>query len=131
MYSILLRHPTVYSKPLIDYSLAALLMPALVLGVSVGVLLNIITPPLIVSIVLFLILVLVAARTLQRGMQQKRKEKADAVKNGGASSGIRALKRSSTSFKVSKQASGAGEQREKEFLIDFYFSPLSNLHLYH
>jgi Sulfite exporter TauE/SafE len=102
MYSILLRHPSTYSKPLIDYSLAALLMPALVLGVSVGVLLNIITPPLIVSIVLFLILLLIAGRTLQKGIQQKRKEKADRLKHDSDTSGseMRTLKRSSTSFRV-------------------------------
>jgi hypothetical protein len=101
LYSILLRHP-MYSKPLIEYSLAALLMPALVLGVSIGVLLNIITPPLIVSIVLFLILILIAARTLQKGVQQLRKERADALKSRNASTSniSRVLKRSSTSFRV-------------------------------
>ena len=109
MYSILLRHPTEYTKPLITYSLAALLMPALVLGVSIGVLLNIITPPLITSIVLFLILVLVASRTLQKGIQQKKQEKADAAKNASreddAASENRSLKRSSTSFRVSNSPS--------------------------
>ncbi|KAL4533233.1 hypothetical protein Ndes2526A_g08674 [Nannochloris sp. 'desiccata'] len=104
MYSILLRHPSVYSTALIEYSLAAILTPALVLGVSIGVLLNIITPPLIVSIVLFLILVLVGLRTLHKGIQQKRKERTDASEyssNGDSNDAIqdRTLKRSSTSFR--------------------------------
>lgn len=110
VYSILLRHPSFYSKPLIEYPLSALLMPALVLGISIGVLLNIIAPTLIVSIILFIILVMVAARTLQNGVRQKRqerKEKADAsehVGNGSAraSEGI-TLQRSSTSFRVSSR----------------------------
>jgi len=105
MYSILLRHPSIYSKPLIEYSLAAVLMPALVLGVSIGVLLNIITPPLIVSLVLFIILISIGARTLHKGVQQKQKERADARENGTSSSTRtsedRVLKRSSTSFRVS------------------------------
>ena len=79
-YSILLRHPLDSTRPLIDYSLAAVLMPALVLGVAIGVLLNIIVPQLILAVILFIVLVAIAIRTLQQGMRQRRQEKAAAEK---------------------------------------------------
>jgi len=105
MHNVLMLHPSTYSKPLIDYPFAVLLMPSLVLGVTIGVLLNIITPPLIVSSILFVALVLMGARTLNKGVQQRRKEKADALEEeSSADAATREgsiLKLSSSSFKVS------------------------------
>lgn len=117
-YSILLRHPLDSSRPLIDYSLATVLMPALVLGVAIGVLLNIIVPQLILAIILFIVLVLVAGRTLQQGVRQRRQEKeaaaaeaavADARSGpeGGSAMGAEGaelrFQRSMASFKVSEK----------------------------
>ena len=48
-YSLLHRHPWDSSRPLIDYSLAVVLMPAMILGITVGSLLNLILPALILG----------------------------------------------------------------------------------
>lgn len=83
-YNIMLRHPLYPKAPLIDYPLATVLMPSLVLGVSVGVLLNFIVPSLILSIVLFIILLIIGARTLQNAIRQRRREKEAAAAAAGA-----------------------------------------------
>lgn len=48
-YSMLHGHPWDHSRPLIDYSLAVVLMPAMILGITVGSMLNLILPTLILG----------------------------------------------------------------------------------
>lgn len=79
IYSVGIQHPSDKRRPLIDYGTATVLLPALMLGVSLGVLLNIYLPALIITSLLFLVLVLVAIRTLSKGIQQFRKERKTAL----------------------------------------------------
>lgn len=74
-FSIMQRNPIDKSRPMIDYSLSLVLMPALVLGMSIGVLLNIILPNLIISAVLLIILLVISFRTLQQGWKMRKMEK--------------------------------------------------------
>jgi hypothetical protein len=60
---------------MIDYSLTLVLMPALILGMSIGVLLNIMLPSLIISSLLLVVLLLISFRTLQNGFRMRKAEK--------------------------------------------------------
>ncbi|KAI8106385.1 hypothetical protein M9435_000929 [Picochlorum sp. BPE23] len=75
VYSIMQRNPLTDSRPMIDYSLTLVLMPALVLGMSIGVMLNYIIPSLIISCILLVILLVISFRTFQQGVRMVRAER--------------------------------------------------------
>ncbi|WPT16204.1 Sulfite exporter TauE/SafE family protein 4 [Picochlorum sp. SENEW3] len=75
VYSITQRNPLTDSRPMIDYSLTLVLMPALVLGMSIGVMLNYIIPSLIISCILLVILLVISFRTFQQGVRMVRAER--------------------------------------------------------
>ncbi|CAI7881918.1 unnamed protein product, partial [Closterium sp. NIES-54] len=54
-FNVQLKHPT-FHQPLIDYGLARLMQPTLLLGISVGVTCNVIFPPWLITVMLFLLL---------------------------------------------------------------------------
>lgn len=53
-YNIKLRHPTL-DQPIIDYDLALLFQPMLVLGISIGVALNVILADWMVTVLLIIL----------------------------------------------------------------------------
>lgn len=55
MYNLRRRHPTL-DLPIIDYDLALLFQPVLVLGISIGVSLNVILSDWMITILLFIVL---------------------------------------------------------------------------
>ena len=69
LYSFMQRHPHDQERPVMDYNLALVLMPALVQGISFGVMLNYILPSLILSCLLIVTLLLISARTLHQGIK--------------------------------------------------------------
>lgn len=69
LYSFMQRHPHDKERPVMDYNLALVLMPALVQGISFGVMLNYILPSLILSCLLIITLLLISARTLHQGFK--------------------------------------------------------------
>ena len=75
LLSITQRSPVDRDRPMIDYSLTLVLMPALILGMSIGVLLNIMLPSLIISSILLVVLLLISFRTLQNGFRMRKAEK--------------------------------------------------------
>lgn len=75
IYSIMQRNPLTDSRPMIDYSLTLVLMPALVLGMSIGVMLNYIIPSLIISCILLIILLVISFRAFQQGVRMVRAER--------------------------------------------------------
>lgn len=75
IYSIMQRNPHTDSRPMIDYSLTLVLMPALVQGISIGVMLNYIIPSVIISSLLVIILLLISGRTLYQGVKLVKAEK--------------------------------------------------------
>ena len=82
VYSIMQRNPHTDSRPMIDYSLTLVLMPALVQGISIGVMLNYIIPSVIISSLLVIILLLISGRTLYHGVKMVKAEKQLAKANG-------------------------------------------------
>lgn len=53
-YNLKLRHPTL-NMPIIDYDLALLIQPMLMLGISIGVAFNVVFPDWIVTILLIVL----------------------------------------------------------------------------
>lgn len=53
-YNLRLRHPTL-DMPIIDYDLALLIQPMLMLGISVGVAFNVIFPDWLVTVLLIIL----------------------------------------------------------------------------
>jgi len=53
-FNLKLRHPTL-DMPIIDYDLALLIQPMLMLGISIGVLCNVIFPNWLVTILLIVL----------------------------------------------------------------------------
>jgi hypothetical protein len=53
-YNLKLKHPTL-DMPLIDYDLALLIQPMLMLGVSIGVIFNVVFPDWLVTALLIII----------------------------------------------------------------------------
>lgn len=75
LYSFMQRHPHDRTRPVVDYNLALVLMPALVQGISFGVMLNYIIPSLILSCLLIVTLLLISARTLHQGIKMVQGER--------------------------------------------------------
>lgn len=59
------RHPEDVTVPLIDYSLAAVLTPPILFGVSTGVLLNVLFPDWLLTVLLTVLLLLLAYRPMR------------------------------------------------------------------
>lgn len=55
-YNLKLRHPTL-NMPIIDYDLALLIQPMLMLGISIGVVFNVVFPDWIVTILLIVLFI--------------------------------------------------------------------------
>ncbi|XAR67712.1 hypothetical protein NMG60_11002588 [Bertholletia excelsa] len=72
-YNINRRHPTI-DQPLIDYDLALLIQPMLVLGISIGVALNVIFADWMVTVVLTIVLLGISTKAFLKGVETWRKE---------------------------------------------------------
>eukprot|EP00933_Yihiella_yeosuensis_P060229 TRINITY_DN6246_c0_g1_i1.p1 TRINITY_DN6246_c0_g1~~TRINITY_DN6246_c0_g1_i1.p1 ORF type:complete len:585 (+),score=141.10 TRINITY_DN6246_c0_g1_i1:109-1863(+) len=70
------RHPKFPSKPRIDYDVIMMLNPGLAAGVTIGVMLNLITPGWIITTTLVVTLVLSLDKSLRKGLSEWAKESA-------------------------------------------------------
>jgi uncharacterized membrane protein YfcA len=80
------RHPKFPSRPKIDYNVVMMLNPGLAIGVTIGVMCNIITPQWIIVATLIVTLVLALQKSWTKGIAQWHKESA-AVSSGGSTGG--------------------------------------------
>ena len=69
------RHALVATRPLIDYDAVLILEPLMLLGTTVGVLLNTMCPTWLIVVILVLVIGYGAVRTSRRGLRQFRKER--------------------------------------------------------
>ncbi|KAL6599337.1 hypothetical protein ACP70R_045831 [Stipagrostis hirtigluma subsp. patula] len=72
-YNLKLRHPTL-DMPLIDYDLALLMQPMLMLGVSIGVIFNVIFPDWLVTAPVIVLLLVTSTKAFLRGIETWKKE---------------------------------------------------------
>ncbi|BFG24472.1 hypothetical protein CerSpe_107460 [Prunus speciosa] len=73
MYNLRRRHPTL-DLPIIDYDLALLVQPVLVLGISIGVSLNVVLSDWMITILLFIVLLGVSTKSFFKGVETWKRE---------------------------------------------------------
>ncbi|XP_010935066.1 sulfite exporter TauE/SafE family protein 3 [Elaeis guineensis] len=72
-YNLRLRHPTL-DLPIIDYDLALLFQPMLMLGISIGVAFNVIFPDWMVTVLLIILFLGTSTKALFKGIETWKKE---------------------------------------------------------
>ncbi|XVF62018.1 hypothetical protein PTKIN_Ptkin08bG0182900 [Pterospermum kingtungense] len=72
-YNLRLRHPTL-EMPLIDYDLALLFQPMLMLGISIGVALNVMFADWMVTVLLIILFICTSTKALFKGIDTWKKE---------------------------------------------------------
>ncbi|EOA27036.1 hypothetical protein CARUB_v10023132mg [Capsella rubella] len=72
-YNLRLRHPTL-DMPIIDYDLALLIQPMLMLGISVGVAFNVIFPDWLVTVLLIILFLGTSTKAFMKGSETWNKE---------------------------------------------------------
>ncbi|KAF9620342.1 hypothetical protein IFM89_011077, partial [Coptis chinensis] len=72
-YNLRLRHPTL-NLPIIDYDLALLFQPMLMLGISIGVVFNVIFPDWMVTVLLIILFLGTSIKALLKGIETWKKE---------------------------------------------------------
>ncbi|KAL6846294.1 hypothetical protein ACP4OV_023742 [Aristida adscensionis] len=81
-YNLKLKHPTL-DMPVIDYDLAVLIQPMLMLGISIGVIFNVIFPDWLVTVLLIILFLGTSTKAFLKGIETWKKEtitKAEAAK---------------------------------------------------
>ncbi|WJX35760.1 hypothetical protein P8452_23710 [Trifolium repens] len=72
-YNLKMRHPTL-NMPIIDYDLALLIQPMLMLGISIGVICNVIFPNWLVTVLLIVLFLGISIKAFFRGVETWNKE---------------------------------------------------------
>ncbi|KAJ4749170.1 Sulfite exporter TauE/SafE family protein [Rhynchospora pubera] len=72
-YNLKLRHPTL-DMPIIDYDLALLIQPMLMLGISLGVIFNVIFPDWLVTVLLIVLFIGTSTKAFLKGVETWNKE---------------------------------------------------------
>ncbi|XP_075507263.1 sulfite exporter TauE/SafE family protein 3-like [Primulina tabacum] len=72
-YNLKLRHPTI-DMPIIDYDLAVLIQPMLMLGISIGVTFNVLFADWMVTILLIILFITTSTRAFLKGVETWKKE---------------------------------------------------------
>ncbi|CAI9755651.1 unnamed protein product [Fraxinus pennsylvanica] len=72
-YNLKLRHPTI-DMPIIDYDLAVLIQPMLMLGISIGVAFNVIFADWMVTVLLIVLFIGTSTKTFFKGVETWKKE---------------------------------------------------------
>ncbi|XP_037493461.1 sulfite exporter TauE/SafE family protein 3 [Jatropha curcas] len=72
-YNLRLRHPTL-DMPIIDYDLALLFQPVLVLGISIGVTLNVILADWMITVLLIILFIGTSTKAFLKGVETWKKE---------------------------------------------------------
>ncbi|KAL3650839.1 hypothetical protein CASFOL_007242 [Castilleja foliolosa] len=87
-YNLKLRHPTI-DMPIIDYDLAVLIQPMLMLGISIGVTFNVVFADWMVTVLLILLFIVTSTKAFLKGVETWKKEtiiKKEAVKRSETNS---------------------------------------------
>ncbi|KAM3336453.1 hypothetical protein ACQJBY_030450 [Aegilops geniculata] len=87
-----LKHPT-FNMPMIDYDLALLIQPMLMMGVSIGVICNVIFPDWLVTVLFIILSLVTSTKSFLKGVETWKKEaliirEAAAKKSKQSSDGI-------------------------------------------
>ncbi|KAL2236993.1 sulfite exporter TauE/SafE family protein 3 [Sesamum indicum] len=72
-YNLKLRHPTI-DMPIIDYDLAVLIQPMLMLGISIGVAFNVVFADWMVTVLLIILFLVTSTKAFLKGVETWKKE---------------------------------------------------------
>ncbi|XP_016479163.1 sulfite exporter TauE/SafE family protein 3 isoform X3 [Nicotiana tabacum] len=72
-YNLKLRHPTM-DMPIIDYNLALLFQPMLLLGISIGVVLNVLFAEWMVTVLLIILFIAASTKAFSKGVETWKRE---------------------------------------------------------
>ncbi|KAK3133137.1 hypothetical protein QOZ80_6AG0532850 [Eleusine coracana subsp. coracana] len=72
-YNLKLKHPTL-DMPVIDYDLAVLIQPMLMLGISIGVIFNVVFPDWLVTVLLITLFLGTSTKAFLKGVETWKKE---------------------------------------------------------
>ncbi|WVZ64671.1 hypothetical protein U9M48_014161 [Paspalum notatum var. saurae] len=72
-YNLKLKHPTL-DMPVIDYDLAVLIQPMLMLGISIGVIFNVVFPDWLVTVLLIILFLGTSTKAFLKGIETWKKE---------------------------------------------------------
>ncbi|ESQ52288.1 hypothetical protein EUTSA_v10016620mg [Eutrema salsugineum] len=103
-YNVRVRHPT-KEVPILDYDLALLFQPMLLLGITVGVSLSVVFPYWLITVLIIILFVGTSARSFFKGIEMWKEE--TLLKN-----------------EIAKQQQGSTVNSRGELLIDTEYEPL-------
>ncbi|KAL4527547.1 hypothetical protein Ndes2526B_g08768 [Nannochloris sp. 'desiccata'] len=75
LFNLANPHPFFPHKPLVDFNLVLVLTPALLLGISFGVLANAVSPPWLITVAISIVLTYMAQRMLRLAIRMRNKER--------------------------------------------------------
>jgi len=78
------RHPLSSRRPLIDFDMALVLEPTVMLGTVIGVFLNVVSPTWLIVVCLAVLFTITSYRTIKKGVNLYRKEKSAAAAKAGS-----------------------------------------------
>lgn len=108
--NLLRDHPNQFNKPVVDFDIALILQPNMLLGISIGVILNGMLPNWLITALLMIMLVYMTFKTTKSGL--KRWDKETRLANAKKYARKRSLQRSNTE----------SEKALTESLLGFYQS---------
>ncbi|CAN6441675.1 unnamed protein product [Victoria cruziana] len=125
-YNMRLRHPTL-PLPIIDYDLALLFQPMLMLGISIGVAFNVVFADWMVTVLLIIIFIITSTKAFRRGVEtwkkeSKTKKTVKAAKENGSEEG-------SAAPCNNVKTDGKGGDRADSILDNIYWKELVILSL--
>ncbi|CAI5462800.1 unnamed protein product [Closterium sp. Yama58-4] len=131
-----LRHPTNNHRSLIDFSIARLMQPMLLLGISIGVMCNVIFPPWLITVMLCVLLSFMTYKTLGKGIATWRKEtRVNPALSRTSSVSSHTSRRSTTPGYRGPHSTTGGGRAEQQYRSNRHsrgdaspFSPLPNGH---
>ncbi|KAF5208310.1 Sulfite exporter TauE/SafE family protein [Thalictrum thalictroides] len=130
-YNLKLRHPTL-EMPIIDYDLALLFQPMLMLGISIGVAFNVLFADWMVTVLLIILFIGTSTKAFFRGVETWKKEtilKKEAAKrlesNGSDEVAYKALPGGPTNG--TSKVSPSNEEREVSIMENVYWTELGLL----
>ncbi|GMN29465.1 hypothetical protein TIFTF001_002431 [Ficus carica] len=128
-YNLRLRHPTL-DMPLIDYDLALLFQPMLMLGISIGVAFNVMFADWMVTVLLIILFLGTSAKALLKGIDTWKKEtmmKKDAQKQQEEDSESKPGVGSGADYKPLPSGPAASHDEKVPILQNIHWKELSML----
>ncbi|XVF86617.1 hypothetical protein PTKIN_Ptkin18bG0056700 [Pterospermum kingtungense] len=122
-YNIRQRHPTL-ELPLIDYDLALLFQPMLVLGISIGVGLNVVFADWMITVLLIIVFIGMSTKSFLRGVETWKKE---TIKKKETARQLQLIGNNEVEIKAQHEVTTSGTQTGNQELVKQKVSLIENI----